>query len=290
MQKNVLVYCRESRDDAGMNYDRIETQRDILVAFCERHQLGVICGIVMDDNRSGVCFDRMEPIRERVLLGEVDIILCKDASRLGRNVLESLSFTEFLANHGVTLVFESERYDEDFFPLVAWFNERRAKDDSVKIRRVLRHKMEEGTLVIKAPYGYRKEGNRLVVDVDAAPVVLEIFNLFVGGHTRGEIAARLNGGGVRTPSQLKSEYQSVRSADRWNAQHIDRILKHRIYTGDMPYSMREKVSYKSKRYVHKPACEWIVVRDHHEAIVPRDTFEQAQSLLCRKKIHTHRDN
>src|SRR4051794_29186150 len=94
--KNVIVYCRESRDDGFENYDRIETQRDILLAFCKKQSLGNVIDIVMDDNKSGTNFERLEPIKERVRRKEVDILLCKDASRLGRNILESLTFTEFL--------------------------------------------------------------------------------------------------------------------------------------------------------------------------------------------------
>ena len=30
-EKRVVIYCRESRDDNGENYERIETQRDLLV-------------------------------------------------------------------------------------------------------------------------------------------------------------------------------------------------------------------------------------------------------------------
>ena len=30
-EKRVIIYCRESRDDYGENYERIETQRDLLV-------------------------------------------------------------------------------------------------------------------------------------------------------------------------------------------------------------------------------------------------------------------
>lgn len=279
--KNVIIYCRESRDDGFENYDRIETQRDILIEFCRKKNLGNIIDIIMDDNKSGTNFDRLNPIKEKILRKEVDVLLCKDASRLGRNILESLTFTEFLATHNVELVFESERYDEDMFPLIAWFNERRVKDDSTKIRRVLKHKMEEGSVIIKAPYGYIKDGNQLKVDPDSALIIQEIFNLYVDGRNMCEISFILNQKGYLTPSQLKSQYRSTTQTHIWNKQHIARILKHMIYTGDMPYGMREKVSYKSKKFVRKQKEDWIVVENHHEAIISREIFEKAQSKMQR---------
>ena len=36
-EKRVVIYCRESRDDYGENYERIETQRDLLVKYCKSH-------------------------------------------------------------------------------------------------------------------------------------------------------------------------------------------------------------------------------------------------------------
>ena len=36
-EKRVIIYCRESRDDYGENYERIETQRDLLVKYCKSH-------------------------------------------------------------------------------------------------------------------------------------------------------------------------------------------------------------------------------------------------------------
>lgn len=281
--KNVLIYCRESRDDGFVNYERIETQRDILVSYCKNKNLGNIIDIILDDNKSGTDFDRLEPIKERIIKKEVDILLLKDASRLGRNILESLTFTAFLDLHKVELMFESERYDEDMFPLIAWFNERRAKDDSTKIRRVLKHKMEEGSIIIKAPYGYIKNGNELIVDKEAAPVIREIFELYLKGHGKYEIATMINRKGYLTPSQLKSQYKNTNMTNIWNKQHIERILSHVIYTGDMPYGMREKVSFKSKKFVHVDKENWTIIPDHHEAIISKEMFDEAQSRMRKCK-------
>ncbi len=289
--KNVIIYCRESRDDGFYNYERIETQRDLLIAFCEKQSLGKIVRIFMDDNQSGTNFERLSPIKEMVEKKQVDIILCKDASRLGRNILESLSFAEFLQLHKVELVFESEKYDEDMFPLVAWFNERRVKDDSVKIRRVLRYKMEDGSLLIKAPYGYTKNGNKLEINKETAVVVQEIFRLYISGKRMNEIATMMNINGYPTPSQLKTQYENTNQTPVWNKQHISRILNHLIYTGDMPYSMREKLSYKSKKYRAKDRSDWIVFENHHEPVISKEIFEMAQEKIkLHKNLRQHNKN
>ena len=62
------------------------------------------------------------------------------------------------------------------FGLYAWFNERRARDDSKNIRRNLRHKIEEGDLLVKAIYGYNKDGKKLVINEETAQVVKKYLN------------------------------------------------------------------------------------------------------------------
>lgn len=132
--------------------------------------------VILDDDTSGTSFRRFDPVIERVRQGEIQVLVFKDASRLGRNLKESLIFVDLVESCGAEILFESEEYNEDFFPLKAWFNEQRAKEDGQKIRRVLRHKMEAGTLLIKPFYGYRPgEAGRLVPDEQTASVVRWIF-------------------------------------------------------------------------------------------------------------------
>ena len=69
-EKRVVIYCRESRDDYGENYERIETQRDILLEFCAKNGLTNIVDVIMDDNMSGTSFKRLEYIKEKMKNGE----------------------------------------------------------------------------------------------------------------------------------------------------------------------------------------------------------------------------
>ena len=50
----IAIYVRESRDEDGENFETIETQRDLLIDFVSRNNLGNIHKIYMDDNVSGL--------------------------------------------------------------------------------------------------------------------------------------------------------------------------------------------------------------------------------------------
>lgn len=269
-----LIYCRESRDENGEHYERIETQRDVLKSFCKKRGLTNVVDIVMDDNCSGTAFQRMEGILRRVKRGEVKVIVFKDSSRLGRNLKESLSFVELVEEHGGEILFESEDYNEDFFPLQAWFNERRAREDSLKIRRILTHKMETGTLLVKPHYGYRRGTAEciMVPEEETAAVVRWIFRQSAGGRTPGEIARMLNEHHIPTPSRHSG---GERSSELWNSQHIRRILGNEVYLGTMIHHKTSRKSYKNKHILYHPKEEWIVLEDHHEPLVSRELFAQA---------------
>lgn len=285
-EKKALVYARESRDDYGEKYERIETQRDILLEFCEKNGIKNIVDVIMDDNMSGTSFERLNDIKRMMASGEIDVFICKDASRLGRNLLESLKFIEFAEEKNVEIMFESEVFDPEIFPLIAWFNERRAKDDSVKIRRVLRHKLENG-LVIVAPFGYKKENGVMVPEPNAAAVVKKIFEMAYNGSTCPQIADYLNVIHALTPSEGHSTKRKIQNPI-WTRDNVRRTLRNPTYIGTHIAGKIEKISFKSKKYRRVPEEDCIVIPNHHEALVSEEVFNAVQLDLRTFKINSRK--
>ncbi|MCC8169501.1 MAG: recombinase family protein, partial [Oscillospiraceae bacterium] len=147
--------------------------------------------------------------------------------------------------------------------LIAWFNELIANDDIDKIRRVLRHKKENG-LLISTPFGYRKEGGGMVIDSDTAPTVVKIFDMALNGSTASQIADYLNTSGAKTPG----------NSSAWTRDSVRVILKNPCYTGTLVSAKRQKLSYKSKKMVPLSEDRRIIIPNHHEAIVGKSEFEK----------------
>ena len=72
----------------------------------------------------------------------------------------------------------------------------------------------------------------------------------------------------------------------WSGSTICQMLRNAAYAGDIVYDKYEtpEVSGKSKL---KPRSEWKVFRNHHEAIIDRDTFEYIQKRRGVKKAVKH---
>ena len=129
MNFRVGVYVRESRDDKQQNYETIETQRDLLIDFVEKNGLGEVKSIYIDDNVSGSKFDRegLSKLKADVVNQNLDLLVLKDLSRLGRNNAKTLLFLDFLEEHGVRVVTHDGRYDSekdnDTVGIDTWYNE-----------------------------------------------------------------------------------------------------------------------------------------------------------------------
>lgn len=290
-----IIYCRESRDDYGTNYERIETQRDLCLKYCKDKAYYNIVDIIMQDDTTGTDFTRYEELKQKILNREFNVLIMKDDSRFGRNQKESLIFLDLLQDNEIKLEFVTTQFNEDFFGLNAWYNERRAKDDSIKIKANLRQKMSQGKLLIRAHYGYTKINkvvgiddrgqeiviNTLIVDKEAAKVVRKIFDLYLEGYGYRAIANQLNESKIPTPSQYKS-HGKYPVAQAWRSLHVQRILLNQTYVGDMISGTTEKVSFKSKKTRRLPKEQWIITPNNHEAIIDRETFDKVQKLIASK--------
>lgn len=280
--KKYIIYCRESRDDYGINYERIETQRDLCLRYCKDKEYYNIIDIIIQDDTTGTDFRRFNELKQKIINHEFDTLIMKDDSRLGRNQKEALIFLDLLKENNIELEFVTVEFDEDFFGIRAWFNEMRAKDDSKKIRSNLRHKMEEGTLLIRGYFGYKKIGQQLIVDEEAAKIVKKIFNLYLKGYGYRTIANQLNELKIPTPSQYKA-HGRYPVAKTWKSLHVQRILTNRVYIGDKISGTTEKISFKSNKIRKIPEEEWIIHENHHEAIVDREIFYKVQKLIKSKR-------
>jgi len=120
--------------------------------------------------------------------GKINIVLCKDLSRLGRNNALVAYYTEiFFPDNDVRFICVTEgidtfKGDNEIMPFKSVINEYYARDISRKVKSAYRTKAMNGEFTAAfAPYGYLKDPDnkhRLIIDEDTAPVVKRIRHLF----------------------------------------------------------------------------------------------------------------
>ncbi len=285
---HIGIYVRQSRDENDENLETIETQKRLLIDFVAKNKLGTIYKTYVDDNVSGAGFERhaLDELKKDVLSCNINLIVLKDLSRLGRNNAKTLLFLDFLEEYGVRVITSDGRYDSikdnETVGIETWFNERYIRDISKKIRANLRFKIEQGEYIGNAPYGYVKainEKNKLVIDTRTAPVVKEIFSLYKKGYGYAAIANILNEKGYPSPSSKNSDIPIT----PWNQVSVQRILCNRVYIGDTVQGVSEKISFKNKKTRRLPFEKWIITTNTHEPIIDNVDFDDVQKIRAKKR-------
>ena len=302
---NVVGYVRLSRDEDKENYSSIESQREIIDHYAAGRGL-TVSRIYVDDNYSGYSFDRpaFRDMRRELGSGNIDVIIAKDLSRIGRHNARTQLFLEEIQEQGkrILLPEEGKGYDsctddDDIIGIKTWFNERYVKDISRKIKAGMYARQRKGELIMGNLYGYLKDSrdsSRLVIDEKVKEVVRLIFRLYIEGKGYKKICDILNEKGYMTPSRCILERHAALGrafgnavSDRWQTHNIQRIIRNDLYTGTLRTHKRQNRRLKGKQE-RVPEEEQFVFENHHEPIISREDFELAQRINQKRKAANYR--
>lgn len=291
----VWLYARLSNDDDPAQ-NSLQNQQEICRAFAEKKGWS-IAGSSADDNISGMNFSRrgLDTLTAAVPAKQIDAVLVKDLSRLGRHRTQTALFIDFLREKQVRVISVTEGVDtfceEDdlMIGIRGLMNDYYAKDIGKKIRAGYRQKQKEG-FVITPPFGYWKDKNtgQIKVDTEAAATVQLIYSLYLQGCGQKEIARRLNAVGRKTPAQLRAERcgREVRHTHKtrdgqflWTYASVKNILVEEAYTGVLNNRRREYNNGKAK---HIDKTDWYRHEGFFPVIIEKQEWEQVQALLKRQ--------
>jgi DNA invertase Pin-like site-specific DNA recombinase len=308
--KITALYCRLSQEDlqAGESMS-IQNQKLILQKYADDNHLFNTVFFV-DDGFSGVQFEKRDGLQamlREVEAGRVSTVITKDLSRLGRNYLKTgelieIIFPEYEVRYiAISDNVDTARDDNEFTPLRNWFNEFYARDTSKKIRAVKHAKAQKGERVNgQSPYGYLidpEDKYHLIPDPETAPVVRQIFAMYVQGARMCHIQDWLRDNGVPTVTELayrrKGKCRHPRPpaevACNWPDKSIFDILTRKEYRGHTVTAKTYKVSYKSNKTRRNPEDKQFFFPDTHEALVDEETFELAQKRMATRQRPTTAD-
>ena len=291
------LYYRLSRDE-DEELNSLTNQRSIIAGYAEKNGF-TIAGESFDDNVSGMHFDRdgIEKICEAVEQNQIDAVIVKDLSRLGRHRTQTAVFIDYLKKHDVRVISVTENIDTSnenddlVIGMKQIINDMYAKDASRKIRSTYRQKQKEGIVIIP-PFGYFKDKNtrQVVIVEEAADTVRLIFKLYLDGYGFKQIAKKLNADGVHTPAYYQQTllgknvphtWPQISKQQLWISTTIKRILENEFYAGTLicQTTRTDKIN-KTFRFI--PPEEQYRHENAVPAIIDRETWQQAQFLLQKR--------
>ena len=292
--KIALLYERLSRDDelSGESFS-IQNQKIMLEDFARRNGY-LRFKHFTDDGVSGTRFDRpgFMAMMEEVEGGNVEAIIVKDMSRMGRDYLKVGQVMEILRQRGVRLIaindnVDTDKGDNDMTPFLNIMYEFYARDTSRKIKSVFKAKGMSGKhLTGTVIYGYLWDEKRenWLVDGEAATVVRRIFAMTLEGYGPYQIATRLAADKIEIPAvHLARHGEGVNKNKvfndiyRWSTSTVVEILKKREYLGHT-INFKTRKHFKDKKSHYVDENEWTIFENTHDAIIDQETFDNVQRI------------
>lgn len=305
------AYVRLSKEEGMLDTSNsIINQKIMINKYIDEHFQGAKCTFYTDDGYTGMNYNRpgFRHMLNKTVAGEIDVIIVKDLSRLGREYLETGRYIgRIFPSLNIRFISINDDYDSYkasisekhlIMPIKSFINECYSRDISKKVRTNLNIMRKNGKYVgAYVAYGYKKSSknfNEIVVDKDVAKYVREIYVKYLQGYTIKEIQNILDNNHVITPYRYKkihnNKYYSgfVQDGDKWSYSTIRRILKDEIYIGNLLQAKRTTMNYKIRKCIENDETRVVRIHDNHEPIIEKELFYSVQRRL--EVDHKKKDN
>lgn len=281
-RKKVAAYARVSMESERMHHS-LSAQVSYYSKLIQKNPNWEYAGVYADYGISGTGIKKRQEFRrmlEDAEAGKIDIILTKSIQRFARNTVDLLQTVRHLKELGVEVWFEKENIHttsgdgELMMTILASFAQEESRSISENIKWRFHKKFEQGIPHAKFfIYGYRWQGDELVIQKKEAEIVRKVFQDYLDGKTRRSIQRELVKVGVRTMY-----------GNFFLDSNIKQMLQNPVYTGTLVIQktfVADPITHH--QVVNRGEKNKYVVEDHHEAIIDPDIFRRVQEELARRK-------
>ena len=284
MPLRVAAYCRVSTDREDQA-NSLASQKTYFADYIQKHSGWVLTEIYPDEGISGTTTRRREQFNRMIAdaeAGELDLILTKEVSRFARNTVDALEYTRRLKRLGIGVIFLNDNIDtragdgELRLTIMASMAQEESRKTSERVKWGQKRRMEAGVVFgNNGIYGFDLTNGQLTVKADEAEVVRHIYHKFLHeGKGTHVIARELYEEGILPPKS---------STGKWSCVMVRRILRNEKYVGDVLQKKFITLDYLThKKAENKGQEEQILLKDHHEAIIDRPTWDAVQTELARR--------
>lgn len=254
-------YARQSLARAGDAGDSVSVadQFRLIEEFAARSNLR-LAGRWSDVDISGAVESRagLDALLAAVAEVKPSAVIIRDVSRLARDTRLFLTLVDTLNKAGVRLLSATENLeDRTLATVISAIAERERLNLAGRVAGGVREHARRGKTHGRPAYGYRRSEGVMTIHEPEAATVRMIFAAFVAGEPVASIRDRLNRDGPPPPE-----------TDRWTRDTIDKMLRRRVYRGD--------VEVKARRDISGRLWPGVVTEGAHPAIVDAETWAAAQ--------------
>lgn len=260
--------------------DSLPLQREDLINY-SKYALNIDKYEVFEDaGYSAKNTDRpaFKQMMARLRTGEFTHLLVWKIDRISRNLLDFAEMYAEIKKLGITFVSKNEQFDtssamgEAMLKIILVFAELERNMTSERVSAVMLSRANNGDWNggrIPFGYSYDKDTKIFSINEQEANVVRMIYDAYEEHHSLLSVARKINAKGFRQ-----------RSGNPWNPSTVSIILKSPFYTGVYRYNYHDtKITGNTSNQHLKNPDDWIVVNNHHPAIIEADRQEQILNIL-----------
>lgn len=261
--------------------DSLPVQREDLINYA-KYALNIDKYEIFEDaGYSAKNTDRpaFQQMMARLRTGEFSHLVVWKIDRISRNLLDFAEMYAEIKKLGITFVSKNEQFDtsnamgEAMLKIILVFAELERNMTSERVTAVMLARASNGQWNGgKVPYGYDydKETGTFSINEAEASVINMIYDTYERVQSLLAVARTLNEKGILP-----------RSGTPWNPTTISTMLKNPFYTGAYRYNYHDesKSGGNTSNKFLKPKDDWILVQDHHPAIIPAERQERVCAIL-----------
>ncbi len=283
----VTFYARESSEsDEQLNSlgNQIQYYRDLI----SRNPAWTFVDGYVDEGLSAATTKKRENFHRMIDDGKAglfDLIITKEITRFARNTLDSIQYTRDLLSAGVAVFFQNDNIntlDEDSELRLTIMSgiaqdELRKLSSRVKFghQQAIKNSVVLGNSRI---FGYRKDGGRLVIDEDEAPMVRELFELYATGeHSMKQIETIFWDRGYRNHNGNRIAHTTMSG-----------MISNPKYKGWYAGNKVKVMDIFTKKQKFLPPEEWVMYKDETgetvPAIVSEELWNKANEVFAERSM------
>ena len=281
-EKKAAIYVRVSTQ---YQIDRasLPVQREELINYA-KYALGISDYVIFEDaGYSAKNTDRpdYQQMMARMRTGEFSHLLVWKIDRISRNLLDfSVMYAE-LKELGVVFVSKNEQFDtssamgEAMLKIILVFAELERNMTAERVSAVFLSRANDGIWNGgKVPFGYAydKQTKTFSILEDEAKTVRLIYALYESSKSLVTVSKALNERGIKT-----------RNGSEWSPTTVHTMLSNPFYSGTYRYNYRNESD--PHHHVPKKKEDWILVKNHHPAIVSPEHQAAVELILALSLIH-----
>ena len=279
----VAAYCRVStdKDDQANSF---ESQKRYFEQEINRNPDWELYEVYADEGLSGTSTEKRKAFQKMLddaRIGKFSLILTKEVSRFARNTLDAIMYIRELRRLGIGVQFILDRINtlEDDYEFkmtqnASWAQEESRKT-SVRVKWGQLRQMERGVVFGCSMLGYDVKDGKMYINESGAEIVRLIYHKFVREHKGTCTIAR----------ELREDgYKTLKGNSTWSNTTILKILRNEKYCGDLLQKKTFTPDYLThKKKYNNGEEEKPYIRDHHEPIIDREMWDEAQYILDKNR-------